>query len=49
VPDEPYSHSIANEPFFRFNINGLIIGVCGNTMKNIMLRNFFKMPGKITE
>ena len=38
-PDRAYSHSIVNEPFFRLNFNGLIIGVCGNTMKNTMLRN----------
>jgi len=37
-----YSHSIGNEPFFRFNINDLIVGVCGNTMKNTMLRNLLK-------
>jgi hypothetical protein len=33
-----HSHSIVNEPFFRFNINGLVVGVGGNTM----LSNFLK-------
>ena len=42
VPDLAYSHSIVNEPFLQFNINGLLVGVGGNTMKNTMLRNFFK-------
>jgi len=40
VTNSFYSHSIVNEPFFRLNINGLVIGICGNTMKNTMLRNF---------
>ena len=35
----PYSHSIVNEQFFRPDINCLAVGVCGNTMKNTMLRN----------
>ena len=38
MPDLAYSHSIVNEPFLQFNINGLIVGVRGNTM----LRNFLK-------
>jgi hypothetical protein len=34
-----HSHSIVNEPFLRFNINGLSVGVGDNTMKNTMLGN----------
>jgi hypothetical protein len=34
----PYSHSIVNEPFSSFNINGLLVVVGGNTMKNTMFR-----------
>jgi len=30
----PYSHSIVNEPFFLFNIDGLFVMACGNTIKN---------------
>ena len=37
-----HSHSIVNEPFLRFTINGLLVGVGVNTMKNTMFRNFFK-------
>jgi hypothetical protein len=33
-----HSHSIVNEHFLAFNINDLIIGACGNTMKNTMFR-----------
>jgi hypothetical protein len=44
-----YSHSIVNEPFLHFNINGLVVGVCGNTMKNTMLRKSFKKLGKIAD
>jgi|GEM_PF-2547903 len=29
-----HSHPIVNEPLLQFNINGLVVGVCGNTMKN---------------
>jgi len=42
VTNSGHSHSIVNEPFFRLNINGLVIRVGGNTMKNTMLRNFLK-------
>jgi len=34
-----YSRSIVNEPFLQFNINGLVVGSCGNAMKNTILRN----------
>ena len=34
-----HSHSIVNEPFLRFTINGLLVGVGVNTMKNTMFRN----------
>ena len=40
-----HSHSIVNEPFFRFDINSLVIGICGNTMKNTMFRNSWFSPG----
>ena len=33
-----HSHSIVNGQLLPFNINGLIIGVCDNTMKNTMFR-----------
>ena len=42
VIGSPHPHSIVNEPFLRFIINDLLIGVGGNTMKNTMLRNFLK-------
>jgi len=38
-----HSHSIVNELFFRFNINGLIVGVCGNTMKKYHVQKFLEM------
>ncbi|MGB5458261.1 MAG: hypothetical protein WBO18_20135, partial [Gammaproteobacteria bacterium] len=44
-----YSHSIVNEPFFRLNINGLVVGVGGNTMKNTMLRICCKSPERLTD
>jgi len=44
-----HSHSIVNKQYFLFNINWLIIGACGNTMKNTMLRKPFKMLGKIAD
>jgi len=31
-----YSHSIVNEPFLRSKLNDLLVGICGNTMKNTM-------------
>ena len=37
-----YSHSIVNEPFLLCIINDLLVDVGENTMKNTMLRNFFK-------
>ena len=33
-----HSHSIVNEPFLLFNINNLLVGACGNTMKNTMFK-----------
>ena len=36
-----------NEPFFQFNINGLLVGVGGNTMKNTMFRNCCRLSSKI--
>jgi len=33
-----HSHSIVNGQILPFNINGLIIGVSDNTMKNTMFR-----------
>jgi hypothetical protein len=42
MPDLRYSHSIVNEPFLQFIINGLLVGAGGNTMKNTMFRNFLK-------
>jgi len=42
VTNSCHSHSIVNEPFLLFNINGLIVGVGSNTMKDTMLRNFLK-------
>jgi hypothetical protein len=42
-----YSHSIVNDPFFRFKVNGLFIVVYGNTMQNTMLRKSFKMLEKL--
>ena len=39
LTNSPYSHSIVNEPFFRFSVNGLIVGVGRNTLKNTMFRN----------
>ncbi len=44
-----HSHSIVNEPFLRFNINELLLGVGGNTMNNTMLKKSFQMPGKIAD
>jgi hypothetical protein len=38
-----HSHSIVNEPFSLFNINGLLVGYSENTMKNTMVRKSFKM------
>jgi hypothetical protein len=38
VKNSSHSHSIVNEHFLAFNINDLIIGTCGNTMKNTMFR-----------
>ena len=49
VTNSGHSHSIVNEPFLLFNINGLIVVLCGNTMKNTMLRKSFKMLGKIAD
>ena len=37
-----HSHSIVNERFFIFIINGLVVGVGSNTMKNTMLRKSCK-------
>jgi hypothetical protein len=34
-----HSHSMGNEPFSLFNINGLLVGYSENTMKNTMVRN----------
>jgi hypothetical protein len=42
VTNSCHSHSIVNKPFSRFNINCLLVGVEGNTMKNTMLRNSLK-------
>jgi len=47
VKNSAHSHSIVNKPYFRLNINSLVVDVGGNTMKNTMLRNSFKMLGKI--
>jgi len=44
-----YSHSIVNEPFLRFNINGLLIGLGVNTMKNTMFKKSCQLPGKIAD
>ena len=49
VTNSCHSHSIINEPFLQFNINGLIVGVGSNTMKNTMLRKSFKMLEKIAD
>lgn len=35
-----HSHSIINEPFSLFNINGLLDAVGGNTMQNTMVGNY---------
>jgi len=40
---------MVNEPFFRFNINGLIVCVGDNTMKNTMFKKSFQLPGKIAD
>jgi len=42
VKNSSHSNSIVNEPFFRFDINGLSVSACGNTMKNTMFRNFLE-------
>ena len=34
VTNSSCSHSIVNEPFLKFNIDGLLVGICSNTMKN---------------
>jgi hypothetical protein len=38
-----HSHSIVNEPFFLFMINDLMVGACGNTTNNTMLRNYCRL------
>jgi len=38
VTNYGHSHSIVNGQILPFNINGLIIGVSDNNMKNIMFR-----------
>jgi len=42
-----YSHSIVDGHFLPLNINDLLVGVSGNTMKNTMLRKSFQMLYKI--
>jgi len=42
-----YSHSIVNEPFFRFSIYDLLVCSGGNTMKSTMLKKSFQILGKI--
>jgi len=42
-----HSHSIVNGHFLPLNINDLLVGVSGNTMKNTMLRKSFQMLYKI--
>jgi hypothetical protein len=49
APPSTYFHSIANEPFLDLNINGLLIGVGDNTMKNTMLRKSFQILEKIAD
>ncbi len=40
VTNFSYSNSIVNEPLWRFNINGLCVGVSESTMQNTMFRNY---------
>jgi hypothetical protein len=44
-----HSHSIVNKPFLRFYINGLLVGVRGNTMKNTMRKKSCHMLEKVTD
>ncbi len=48
VTNFSYSHSIVNQRFLRFYINGLLVGVGGNTMINTMLSNGCRLSLKIT-
>jgi hypothetical protein len=41
-----HSHSIANEPLLRFDINGLLVGVGDNTMQNTMFKKSCQLLGK---
>jgi hypothetical protein len=45
-PGRAHSHSIVNEPFLQFNINGLLVDAGGNTMKNAMFKHSFQLAGK---
>jgi hypothetical protein len=39
VKNSCHSHSIVNRSFLRININGLLVVLGSNTMKNTMFRN----------
>ena len=47
VKNSSHSHTIVNEPFFRFNIYDLLVCSGGNTMKSTMLKKSFQILGKI--
>ncbi len=47
VTNSCHSHSIVNDPSSLFNINGLLVSVGGNTMKNTLFKKSCQLPEKI--